>query len=464
MTDARARNLRIFYILILTQTFSMIGTRISSLAVGIQVFNDTGSATPLALVAFFATVPMVLASTFSGVLADRWDRRYVMILSDFGQAIATSALLLSFATGRFELWHLYMVAAVQSIFGVFQGPAFMASVTLLVPDDKRDGANAIQQMTGPMAGIIAPIFAGVIYAAGGVEGAILFDLATFLTAMAVVFSVRLPRPEISAEGRAMKGSVLREALGGLQYLRARRPLILLALYASFLNFMFAGAMTVSMPYILARTGSETLTGVIISLESVGAIIGGVLIGVWGGTRPRMNTVIPAIGVSGLMLALAGMSQSALPLAASIFLMMLPLPMANTLLMSILQVKVPPDIQGRVFAVLSTFSLMLTPLAQLGIGPLVDQVAEPAVGGPGWEAVAPLVGDQFGAGIGLIMLVAGAFAAGSAVLAFATPSLRRAEALIPDYVPAPAEDAAVASEPVINPAPLPGDLAAATPTA
>ena len=166
-------NMRTFYTLVLTQTLSLIGSRISGLAIGIHIFTETGSATPLALVAFFGIVPLILAASVSGVLADRWDRRAVMILSDAGQALGTVLLLISFAGGGFELWHLYLVTFIQAIFGVFQGPAFSASVTMLVPEAQRERANAIQQMTGPTAGIVAPALAGVIYALGGVVGAIL---------------------------------------------------------------------------------------------------------------------------------------------------------------------------------------------------------------------------------------------------------------------------------------------------
>ncbi|HRF94283.1 MAG TPA: MFS transporter, partial [Aggregatilineales bacterium] len=142
MSTEQKRHIRTFYVLIFTQVFSMIGSRISSIAIGIYLFQQTGNATPLAMVAFFSTVPMVLASSVSGVLADRWDRRIVMVLSDTGQALCTLLLFVSFASGSFELWHLYVIVVIQSVFGVFQGPAFQASVTMLIPDDQRNRANA----------------------------------------------------------------------------------------------------------------------------------------------------------------------------------------------------------------------------------------------------------------------------------------------------------------------------------
>ena len=223
-------NMRTFYTLIFTQVFSLIGSKISGLAIGIWIFNDTGNATPLTLVSFFAVLPMVLASSFSGVMADRWDRRYVMIVADAGQAVGTVLLLASFTSGGFELWHLYLITMVQSVFGVFQGPAFMASVTMLVPDDKRDTANSIQQLTQPASNIVAPVITGMLYAVIGVEGSIMIDLATFVVAMVVVFSVHIPRPEVTAAGQSERGSIWYESWTGLRWLRSNGTMFFIVIY------------------------------------------------------------------------------------------------------------------------------------------------------------------------------------------------------------------------------------------
>lgn len=431
--DSTTGKLRTFYTIVLTQTLSMIGSRISGLAIGFWIFAETGQATPLALVAFFTVLPIVLASGVSGVLADRWDRRYVMIIADAGQAIATVMLLISFTSGAFELWHLYVISLVTSIFGVFQAPAFMASVTMLVPEDQLERANAIQQLTQPLAGIIAPAIAGVLYATVGVTGAILVDLFTFLVAMGVIFMVRIPQPEETEEGRALRGSIIKEMLGGFIYLWERKPLLVLVLQFSLVNFLLSGLQALNTPYILARTGSEPTLGLLLSVMSVGGLIGAIIIGMWGGTRPRIHTVMPALIVTGGSLAALGMSQNPLPMGVAMFLIMFPLPMVNTLLISMLQLKVAPDIQGRVFAVLGQISQVLMPVALLMVGPLADQVFEPAVTSTAWETVAPLVGNSAGAGMGLIYVICGVLLVGSTLVIYALPMIRNMEANLPDYV-------------------------------
>ncbi|MCB9450066.1 MAG: MFS transporter [Anaerolineaceae bacterium] len=430
-----SHNMRTFYTLILTQVFSLIGSRISGLAIGIYVFNQTGDATPLALVSFFAILPQVIASGVSGVLADRYDRRYVMALSDAGQAVGTVLLLFSFLSGNFQLWHLYGVAFIQAIFGVFQGPAFMSSVTMLVPDSQRDRANAIQQLSGPTAGIIAPAIAGLIYSAVGVTGAIGIDLLTFLVAVVVVLRVHIPHPEKTAEGAAFSGSVWKESLGGFRYLLARRPLFILMLHISLLNFLVGGSAALMTPYVLARTGSEATLGILLSLMNLGAITGGVLLGVLSGkVRTRIHLILPGVLVMGAFLVTLGMSQGAVLIGASLFLVLLPTSIINATFMSLLQAKVAPDIQGRVFAVIGQLAMLLMPLAYLLVGPLADNMFEPAVAQPGWGTIAPLVGNSAGAGMGLIMVIGGVLIVLTTLVVYAIPTVRHLERNIPDYVP------------------------------
>lgn len=434
-------NLRTFYTLILSQTFSLIGSRISGLAVGMWVFGQTGNATPLALVAFFNTLPSVLAATFSGMLADRWNRRYVMALADAGQAVGTILLLISFSSGSFQLSHLYVVTFIQSIFGVFQGPAFQASVTLLVPDDQRDRANAIQQITSPAAGIIAPAIAGVVYTLVGITGAIMIDLLTFVVAFVVVLFMKIPQPEQSAEGKAMRGSVWREMFGGLRFLLDRRTLLFVILYISMVNFLVAGTMALSTPYLLARTQSETTLGILLAVFNLSGIAGAVVMGAWGGTRPRIHTIMPGIIIGSSFMALVGMSQSPLILAVTLFCFMFPLPSVNASFTSLLQAKVPPDIQGRVFALFGQLAMLLMPLSYLIVGPLADNVFEPAIGQPGWEIIAPLVGSEAGAGMGMIFFLAGTLTALISLVVYAVPATRHMEAGLVDYEPITTEQPA-----------------------
>ncbi|HML24384.1 MAG TPA: MFS transporter [Aggregatilinea sp.] len=438
---ANRNTLRTFYILIVTQTFSMIGSQMTSFAVAIKVFNDTDQATPLTLVSFLSILPRILSANIAGMLADRWDRRYVMVIADVGQAVTTLLLLITFVTGTFELWQLYVLTAISSVFGVFQGPAFDAAVTMLVPDNHRDRANAIRQLTGPSSGLIGPVLAGLLFAIIGAAGVMLIDLFTFVVAMVVVLLAHIPRPAQTEEGRAASGSMWKEAQAGFRYIGRHRALLALLLNISLVNFLLSGAMTLNTPYVLRLTNSEALLGALSSVTSAGAVIGGVIMGAWGGTRPRVHTIMPGLILIGIGLALYGVSRSAVTLGLSSFFMMLWIPMINASFLSVMQAKTPPDLQGRVFAAELQLSLLMMPLSYLIAGPLTDKVLEPAIGTGAWDLVAPLVGSEPGSGIGLIMLFNGTLLAITSALTYAVPLIRRFEQTMPDYVPAEQVEAA-----------------------
>jgi MFS family permease len=416
---------------------SLIGSQVSQYAVSIAVFRATGHATPLALVVFFSTVPSILLGGFGGALADRFDRRGMMLVANLGFTVVSGLLLLSFASGAFRLWHLYALTLGAALFAALDRPAFQASITMLVPNSHRDRANAIGQMTGPAAGVIAPALAGMLYALVGVAGSIAVDIATFIGAIAVLAVVRIPMPAETAEGLALRTSVWRQAFDGFRYLAARPVLLGFCGYVSIVNFVANVPMVLLTPYVLARTGGAQLFGAVLAVMNVGWIAGSLAISAGARLGSRMNTVMLATVAAGFFIGVAGISRDAPAIGASLFLMMFTLAFTNAPFWSIMQAKVAPDLQGRVFAAYSQGVLLLAPLDALLAGPLADQVFEPARHAPAWQSVRWLVGGGPGAGMALMFVVAGALIPALTLAVYAIPAVRRLEADIPDHAPAAA---------------------------
>lgn len=437
MSLTRASHLRTFYILVVTQTLSTIGSRMTALAVGIYVFNDTGQTAPLLLVAFFNELPAMLLNSLVGVWIDRWDRRWMMMLADTGQALGSVLLLISFASGYFQLWHLYAVALMQGLFAMIQSPAKDAVVTMLVPDEQRDRANAVQAMAFPLAGVIAPAVTGLLYVVVGLAGIVLIDLLTFFSAVFAVYRMHIPRPARSVEAAAAAGRFRHELLQGFRHLVARPALLGLTLYFTTLNFLLNGPLELSLPYLITITGSEALTGLVLAAGSLGGLIGAGLLAVFSGRfRSRLWLILIAMLVVGTMFLVHGTTRSPWILALSIFCLMAAL-QVWALYTSILQVKIPPDLQGRVFSITAQLGYLASTASFLLTGPLVDRVLEPAVATPAWQAVAGIVGNQPGAGMGLVLVATGVAILLITLVMWAVPALRRMEATLPDV------DAAVA---------------------
>ena len=446
-TDSRGRppharaatpsGLAVYYALLVTQTVSLIGSQISEYAVSIAIFRATGHATPLALVAFFSAAPWILVGGFSGALADRFDRRALMLVANLGFVAVNGLLLWSFASGAFRLWHLYALTFGAALFATFERAAFQASVTMLVPDSHRDRANALAGMTWPAAGVIAPAAAGILYALVGVVGAIVIDIATFVAAIGVLAIVRIPMPEATAEGRALQAPVWRQVFDGFRYLAERPALLGFCGFISMVNFLASVAGVLLIPYLLARTGSAGVFGVVLAVQNAGGVAGALAISAGVRFGSRMTTVMLGVAGYGLFIALAGAARDPIPIAACLCLLLFAQAFTNAPFWSIMQAKVAPDVQGRVFSAYIQLLMLVAPLAFLVAGPLADRVFEPARRMAGWRNLAWLVGAGPGAGIGLMFVIAGGLVLGLALAVYAVPAVRRLEADLPDHEPAAA---------------------------
>lgn len=426
----RASGAVTYYVLIATQALSWMGSQTSSLAVGIAVFRLTGQATPLALVSVFWAAPQVVLGGLGGAIADRFDRRSLMLAANVGYAVTNGLLLLAFVSGSFRLWELYVLTVVSSAFGAVEAPALQASVTMLVPDRGRDRANAIQELTYPSARVVAAAFAGVLYAAVGVAGAIGVNLVTFMVAVAVLAVVRIPMPAKSAESHAAKGGLWRRSFDGFRYLAGRPALLALCIYISLVVAAASGFWALMTPYVLDRVRTTTVFGLVVGTGFSGAIVGALAMAAWGGTRPRIHTVMVSMLLAGVGMALTGAARAPVPLGAAMFLLTFAIPFGNAALSSIFQGVVAPELQGRVFAAMGQLNALLVPIAALAVGPLADRLFEPAVRHPAWRAVAWAVGAAPGAGIGLIYMIAGLWIVGLSLVLYASPAVRRVEATSP----------------------------------
>jgi len=175
----RPSGMKAFILIWVGQVFSMVATQMTNFAMGIWAWEQTGEATALAMVNFFAFTPLIIFSPIAGVLVDRWNRKLVMALSDIGAGIVTITMLVLLLTGNLKVWHLYITGAISGIFGAFQWPAYSAAITLMVPKKHYARTSGMISMAGSGVGIIVPILAstggdstilGSVQSAGAIGG------------------------------------------------------------------------------------------------------------------------------------------------------------------------------------------------------------------------------------------------------------------------------------------------------
>ena len=340
--------MRIFGLIWLGQAVSTVGSGLTSFALGLWVYQQTGSVTQFALVALFATLPRIFLSPFVGALVDRRDRRWLMILSDSGAAGCTLLVALLLAAGRLDLWLIYVLTALSAAFGTVQWPAYSAATTLLVPPRHLGRASGMVQVGSAVAEILAPTLAGVLLGMVGLSGVILVDFATFLFAVSTLAIVRFPAVERHDEEPQARPTMWQDALIGWRYIRARRGLFALLLFAAAVNFLWGSVGALLPPMVLAFASAETL-GVIVSIAGIGMLSGGLLMSTWGGPRRRLIGILGFELLSGVCFVLMGLQPLAILVAGAALVAHLTIAVVNGCGQAIWQTQVPAALQGRVFA-------------------------------------------------------------------------------------------------------------------
>jgi len=430
------KNMKTFMVIWFGQLISIIGSGLTGFALGVWIYDQTGQATPFALTALFATLPNVLLMPIAGTMADRYNRRHIMILADCGAAVATGVLALILFLGDLQVWHIYLVTLFGATFSAFQGPAYMASTTMLVPKKDLARAGGIMQMGAAIQQILTPLLAGAFYGLIGLRGVILIDAATFVFAVGALLFVHIPQPERTSEaGTGEKKSFLTDAAFGWKYLRARPGLFGMLLYFASVNFFLSLTGVLSGPLVLSFA-SATELGIVQMVGGVAILIGSLAMSAWGGPKRRVPWVIATIALASLGYLVSGLRASIPLIAAGRFILLFFIPFAAALSQAVFQVKVPPDLQGRVFAIRGMIAMSISPLAHAMSGPLADKVFEPLLS-KGGALSQTFVGDWLGVGpgrgIGLIMVISCLFLWAQSLLALAHPRIRLVEDEILDAI-------------------------------
>jgi len=445
------KNMRTFWIIWGGQFISMLGSGLTSFALGVWIYDQTGQATPFALTALFATLPALILMPLAGSLADRYSRRNIMILSDTGSAIVTAIAAFLLFFGDLQVWHIYVLAFSGSVLSAFQEPAYSASVTMLVPKKQLARASGILQMGQAASAILTPLLAGGLYALVGLNGIIIIDAVTFLFAISALLVVRIPQPKRITEAGAEseKKSIWADAAFGWNYLRALPGLFGLLIYFASVNFFLSFSNVLSGPLVLSD-GSSADLGVVQMVTGASMLVGSLIMSAWGGPQNRkVPALIIFIAVSATGLLISGLRANTFVISLGRVMLLLFIPFASALSQAVFQTKVPPDLQGRVFAIRGMIARSIIPLAFILSGPLADKVFEPLMAEGGALAntfLGTLLGTGPGRGIGLMFIVSCLFLWGESLLAYANPRIRNLENEIPDAIPdEQAEEAEVETE-------------------
>jgi DHA3 family macrolide efflux protein-like MFS transporter len=372
--------------------------------------ND-GSPVVLAIAGAMGLLPQVLLAPFAGVYVDRLDRKKVMLLADLLTAVSTSLLMLLFFAGPIELWHIFVVMFFRSAMQAFHWPAMQASTTLMVPEEHLARVGGLNQSMMGLSSIVSPALGAVLYVALPMYLVLSVDLVTATVAIATLLVIRVP--EIRKATGRLKASVIADLAEAYRYLRSWRGAVLAIAMFSLVNFLITPAITFFNLLTLYYFGQGPYEAALIDVVAgIGMVLGGLVLGIWGGTRRKIFTGMGALATAGggtLLIGLLPPDGFLFAIAATLFVC-INLAIVNGTIIAILQKGIRVDIQGRVFALVGSIAA--------GMGPLGLAIA-----GPTANAL----------GIQIWFIVGGLFMAIVGAAAFLVPDIMQIEDRVPEQI-------------------------------
>ena len=366
--------MRTFLILWVTQAFSGLGSAVTSYALVVWSYTQAGSALATAGLMISSYAPYVLCSIFAGALSDRWDKRRTMLACDAMAALTTIATLVLLKMEALQVWHLYLLNALNGLMNTVQQPASEVATTALLPKKHYQRVGGLRYLSSSLNGILNPIIATAMMTLLGMDAVILFDLFTFAVAFVVLLVfIRIPEGE---KRTTKKVTLLASVREGLSFLRQKRGILMLVFFLAAINLV-ASMFNATLPAMVIPRKGENALGLINSLTGVTTLIGSVVASLLPAPKSRVKvvcwTLLFSMSTENFLLAFG---QTVPVWCFGAFLGWICIPLMNANLDAIMRTSIPQDIQGRVFACRHSLQFFTIPLGYFLGGLLVDAVFEP----------------------------------------------------------------------------------------
>ncbi|CAA0114625.1 Uncharacterised protein [BD1-7 clade bacterium] len=433
MTD---QSMKPFTVLLIGQAISLFGSSLTGFALGIWAYEQIGSVTVYTVIALANIVPVVLLSPLAGAVADRYNRKMIVILSQIAAIAITGALASLYWWQLLVPWHIIALVTLNSVFNAFVLPTISATIPLMVSKSNLTKANGMIALAFGLIELATPAIAGTLYANGGMQTLFLVDLATFSVGIGAVIITRIPQPQAKTAAASATDtqelSLLASIGEGYRYLMKAPALLGLVGFFSSIAAMLIAAGVMVQPMLLGFAKPDQM-GQIMSFAGSGIIAGAAIMIALTNINRHMPIVIGVSGLVGVGLLLLPATTTPWMIAAGGFIVMACFPVIDSNNRSIYQRKVDPAILGRVIG-LRNFVLGLAQCFMLLIiGPLADAVFEPAMAADGWLAptLGPYYGTGQGRGIAVLISLLGALMLVSVALTLCSRRMRRLDSELDD---------------------------------
>lgn len=359
-----------------TQALSALGSGMTGFALILWSYGQSGSALTTALLSVCSYAPYVVMSMLSGALSDRWNKKVTMLVCDAFAVLCTLTVLVLYKANSLQVWHLYLLNALNGLMNTFQQPASDVSTTLLLPEKYFQKVGALKGFSNSLTTILTPVLAAAVYTLLGLDAVIWADVFTFAVAFSVLlFGIHIPKIEQRQE---KKETVWQSIRAGLDYLKKHPGIFHVMLFLAAINFT-ASIYNAALPALILPhpRGGENALGLQNAVTGTAMLLGSLLALKSKTPKSRVrvicNTLLLSMCTENFFLALG---HHSVWWAVGAVAGWIAIPLMNTNLDALLRHYIPVDIQGRVYAARNTFQFFTIPLGYLAGGFLVDKVFEP----------------------------------------------------------------------------------------
>lgn len=403
-------NLKRFSMFFISQTVSQMGSSMTSFALIIWAYSNTGQVMSSSILAICSKIPYIIISLFGGTIADRVSKKKIMLICDLIAALCSLSILIFSLMNILHLWILCIINIIIGFMNAFQNPASQITVSLLVEKEDYVRIGGIQSVVNSMVGLGTPLIAAGILSIGGLNLVIIIDLCTFCFAFfSLLCWIKIPELKNIEKGFSFE-QIIDDMRECGKFIKTQKGIVWLMIIYSILNFLGAISFDSMMsPLLLARTNNNTLiVGSVSSSAAAGGIIASVIITFTKTKKKKKPIMFGGILLAFLGIMSFGIVRNPVLWCIVVFIGCFGMPFYFTYESAIMRLSVPIEMQGRIFALKEMITQVLAPIGYLLGALLADYIFEPFMQTSGSlkKVFEKIVGTGPGSGMGLLFVIAG----------------------------------------------------------
>jgi len=333
------------------ELISTVGGGLTSFGLGLYIFQKTGSAADMALLTLLGFLPGLVLKVPAGVLADRYDRRLLMMIGDGFSGLGVLFILICMLNGNAELWQIYLGTTVSSVFSALLEPSFTATITDLLTRDQYSKANGLISMAGSARYLFSPALAGFLLSVSDIKLILFIDICTFFLTVIVAAFIRHGLKTVKPRNEEPFFKSLKD---GWRAVSGNTGLLHLVSVTSVITLFMGVFQVMAEPFVLSFSDSKTL-GIIESGAASGMLVTGIILGFCGIKKHFVRVLCLSLAFAGAGMTLFSVFNNTHLIFLSGFIFFASIPFANNSLDYLVRINIPDDLQGRAWGFIGFIS-------------------------------------------------------------------------------------------------------------